>query len=176
MTATENYSISDVLARIDEERTWWDDVLARGNEEAMLEPGLSADWSFRDVVDHLNFWSGRTLDRLYATRNGSEPYVEPFPAEIDRIADEDERTDAINGWWQERTKDVPLSEVIDVSRSNINRIHEFVGMTSAEDLNNPAAFPSLKGTSLGESIMSGAFFEHVHDEHGAAIQKWLDQA
>lgn len=175
MVSTDSYSISDVLARIDDERTWWESVLANGSEDAMLEPGLSADWSFRDVVDHLNFWAGRRLDRLHAIKNGAGPYVEPYPAEIDQIADEDEHVDAINTWRYEANKHLPLSEVIAISRSNLDRIHEFVGMLPVEDLNDPEYIPFLEGTSLAEDIMSGAYFEHAHDEHGPALQQWMDK-
>lgn len=175
MEATITYTLSNVLARVDEERSWWNDVL-ESNKGDMTAPGLAGYWSFKDVVDHLNIWLKRDVDELIAARHGTERPGKPWPAEIEAIPDKDQRVEHINEWYYQEHKGSPVDDVIRLSRALFDRLYVFVGESSEEDLNDPARFPSLEGKSLGQAIISGSLFTHFHDEHGDDIQKWIDSS
>jgi len=54
-----------LLERIERERGLWEDLVAEIGEDRMLQPGATGDWSFKDVVAHLNGW--RIVTRPAAT-------------------------------------------------------------------------------------------------------------
>src|SRR4051812_18851512 len=74
--------------RIERERALWDDLVAAIGEDRMLLLGTTADWSFKDVVAHLNGWRIVTLARLDAARNQSNPAPPPWPAHFDHNSEE----------------------------------------------------------------------------------------
>jgi hypothetical protein len=60
---TETTSKAALLKQIERERALWDDMVAEIGEERMLQGGATGDWSFKDVVAHLNGWRVKTLTR-----------------------------------------------------------------------------------------------------------------
>ena len=173
MEATKTYSRDEVLHRIGEERAWWEGVVNAGDASAMTPPLKPGHWSFRDVIEHLNVWQRSAIDQLIATRNGQSP-PHPWPAELDLIEDKDNRTDQKNAWFQERDRDQSSDEVTAISRDLLAELSDFVAATAPQELNNPFQFKSLEGRSLAGSIVSGAFFRHIHDEHADDLKAWLD--
>ncbi|HNP74253.1 MAG TPA: hypothetical protein PKK15_24250, partial [Kouleothrix sp.] len=70
---TEPLSKAALLELIERERGLWDAMVAEVGEGRMLQPGASGDWSFKDVVAHLNGWRIVTLARLAAARDHGDP-------------------------------------------------------------------------------------------------------
>jgi hypothetical protein len=62
---TETPSKAGLLAQIEREQAFWTQLLAEIGTEHMLQPGAAGDWSFKDVVAHLNGWRTRqtVIDR-----------------------------------------------------------------------------------------------------------------
>ena len=167
---------SEVLARIDQERAWWEGLLAEIGEERMEQPGVTGDWTFKDVVAHLSGWQRRTLDRLQAVRNDQPAPASPWPAEFDAIDDEDESVQRINDWLYERNRERPLAEILAESRRQWDELREITSALPETTLNDPARFPGLDGESLAQSVMSGSLLSHFHEEHEPSIRTWLDTA
>ncbi|CAA9535208.1 MAG: hypothetical protein AVDCRST_MAG59-163 [uncultured Thermomicrobiales bacterium] len=161
-----------VLAAIERERAAWDDLLGRVGEGRMLEPGPMGEWTFKDLVAHLNGWSDRRLDKLEAVAHGQPEPAPGWPAEFGD-GDEDEQVEQINAWIYERNKDRLLTEVLEESREGYARLAAIVGMVPEEGLNDPARFPAEEGSTLGLDLVSGAFWGHLHQEHEPAIRAWL---
>ncbi|MCC2629586.1 MAG: ClbS/DfsB family four-helix bundle protein, partial [Thermomicrobiales bacterium] len=62
------------------------------------------------------------------------------------------------------------------SRESYARLAEIVQMLPDDALSDPNRFPWLEGNVLGEEIVSGAFFSHLHEEHEPEIRRWLEQS
>lgn len=163
-----NPTKGEVLAAIERERAAWEELLGEVGENRMLEPGPMGEWTFKDLVAHLNGWRTRGLGRLEAALQGQPDPPPPWPAEL-------QTDDEINDWIQAQNADRLLGEILDDSRLMFARMAAIVEMMPEEDLNDPARFPSLEGQSLAEAILTGAYFSHLHEEHEPAIRAWLDR-
>ena len=175
MTAT-TISRTDVLAEIDRQRAWWEGLLAEVGEERMEQSGATGDWSFKDVVAHLSGWQRRTLDRLESVRGDQPIGPTPWPAEFNEIADEDEQVETINDWLYQQNRDRPLADVLAETRAQWDELREIVSGLPDNVLNDTTRIPALEGESLAQSILSGSFFGHFHEEHEPPIRTWLDTA
>jgi hypothetical protein len=157
-----------VLAAIDRERQAWETLLAEVGEARMLEPGPMGDWTFRDLIAHLDGWRARGLQRMEAAIAGQPEPPSPWPANLDS-------DDKINSWIYERNRDRLLGEVIDESRQSFARLAEIVQRLPDEALSDPNYFPWLEGNALGPAIANGDYFGHLHEEHEPSVRQWLDE-
>jgi len=80
---------TDLLGRIDQFRADWEALLEEVGEARFERPGTAGDWTFRDVVAHLNGWRERTLLRLEATHEGRDPAPPPWPSHLDDDTDDE---------------------------------------------------------------------------------------
>lgn len=157
---------ADLLALIESERGTWDKLLAEIGEARMATTGAAADWTFKDVVAHLNGWRQRTINRLEAARAGVTEAPPPWPAHFN---DESEAgTEQINQWLYEQNRDRPLRDVLAESRTQFDQMRDTVQALSCEELQDPSRFPWLDGEPLGANL-----FTHFHEEHESDIQAWL---
>jgi hypothetical protein len=111
-----------LLAQIERERTFWEQLIAEVGAEHMLEPGATDDWTFKDVVGHLNGWRKVTLARLEAARNEQAPMPTPWPAHLS----EEHSLEEINAWIYEANRQRSLQEVLDEYHSCFHRMHDAV--------------------------------------------------
>jgi len=166
MTVTEISLKARALARIDAEAEEWSAIVAAA--EGRLEaPGVTDDWSLKDVAAHLNGWRLDSLSKLEAEARGEIPPPSAWP---DELTTDDE----INAWIYQQNKDRPAADVMQETEGAGRRLRSLVESVSEVELTDPTRFPSLEGGSLGESIASGDFFGHFHDEHEADIRRWLE--
>ena len=122
-----------MLATIEREREAWESLVAEVGETRMLEPGPMGDWSFKDLIAHLNGWRGRGLQRMEAAAAGQPEPPVPWPANL-------ETDDEINAWINEQNRDRLMGEVIDESRQSFARLAEVVQRLPDEALSNPDYF------------------------------------
>jgi hypothetical protein len=160
---------SALLEQIAHERILWEQLLVEIGEAHMLEPGATGDWTFKDVVAHLNGWRSKTLARLDAAQHGHAPAAPPWPAQLD----EDDDVDQINDWIYRASFDRPLQAVLDEYSDSFQHMRDSVMALSERDLAEPGRYPWLKGYTLAQVIMDS--FGHFHDEHEPVLRAWLDQ-
>jgi hypothetical protein len=160
---------SALLEQIARERTLWEQLLAEIGEARMLEPGATGDWTFKDVVAHLNGWRSKTLARLDAAQHGHAPAAPPWPAQLN----EDDDVDQINDWIYQANLNRPLQAVLDEYHASFQRIHDSVMALSERDLAEPGRYSWLAGDALAEVVT--ASFGHFHEEHEPVLRAWLDQ-
>lgn len=160
---------SELLAQIERERLFWEQLVAEVGEEHMLEPGATGDWTFKDVVAHLNGWRRKTLARLDAARSGQPPAPPPWPAHFNKEADVEE----INAWLYQAHRDRPLQEVLDEYQRSFSAMRDAVSALSERDLTEPGRYDWLEGEPLAAVLT--ASFGHLHEEHEPALRDWLDQ-
>lgn len=156
----------EVLAALEGERQAWEALMAEVGEARMLEPGPMGEWTFKDLIAHLNGWTARSVQYLEAAADGQPVSSPAWPASL-------HDDDAINEWFHAANQDRLLSEVIADSRQSYARLAQLVQRFPEETLGDPLAFPWLEGHSLGEVIVSGEFFSHYHDEHEAQVRTWI---
>jgi hypothetical protein len=158
-----------LLEQIEQERQIWEQLLAEVGEGRMLEPGVTADWTFKDVVAHLNGWRVLTLARLEAARHGRAPEPPPWPAHLDEDVEAD--VDQINDWIYRASQDRPLQDVLAEYSQSFERMRAAVAAIPERDLMDPGRYPWLGGYPLA-AVLEGTF-GHLHEEHEPALKAWL---
>jgi hypothetical protein len=172
---TERYTATDVLAKIDQERTDWEMLLAEIGEERMETPGASGDWTVKDVIAHISGWDRPHIAEFTAVLEG-EPMPEiRWPGDYNETDDEETKVQAINNAMYQQSRDQSLEEVLAESRGQWDDLRRVVTGISEDQLNDPATFPGLKGKCLAECITSGDWFSHYHDEHEQMLRDWLEE-
>jgi hypothetical protein len=155
------------LGAIDRERQAWNDLVSRvGSEHFELTGFGGGDWTFKDLVGHLNGWHGRRVARIEAAVRGEPQPPNPWPDGIESVDD-------INAWHYQQNRGRPASELLDEANDLYNRLTAAIENLPDDALNDPDRFAWAEGQSLGASIVSGGYFEHLHEEHLSEIEGWI---
>jgi hypothetical protein len=172
---TDRYTATDVLAKIDQERTDWETLLAEIGEERMETPGASGDWTVKDVIAHISGWDRPHIAEFTAVAEGKPAPKITWPGSYSDTDDEETKVQAINDHMYRENRDKPLEAVITESRGQWDQLRHVVAGISEDQLNDAATFPGLKGKCLAEAIMSGDWFSHYHEEHEQQLRDWLNE-
>ena len=159
---------AELLDQLDKAVATWDELDEGAQGADPDRPGAMGDWTFVDVAGHLNGWRARSVGRVEAAANGTEP---PSPWPQDLNDETDEGTDEINRWIYEQYHDRPLAEILAESRDQWRRLRAAAEAVPEADLLTPGRYPWLSDYPLGEVINGAA--AHLHEEHEADIRNWL---
>jgi hypothetical protein len=162
---------AQLIERVQQERADWEALLAEVGEARMTRPGVTGDWTFKDVAAHLTAWRMRAIVRLLAAQRGEAPPPPPWAALLAEAGDDFE---PINQWIYRENRDRPLAEVLRKSRESLQQLEAAVQALPEQDLIDPQRFPWMKGTSLGE-MMLGNSIDHFYTEHAPALRAWLNE-
>lgn len=145
-------------------------VLAPLDQQQMTTPGVTGDWSIKDIVAHLAVWQDYLVIRLQAAARNE------VPAMYGIVSDEDEGSaiDRLNAGFYEENKSRPLDDVLANLRTTYRQIEDDVQTLNDEDLFEPKRFAWMKGNALWE-LVEGNTYEH-YQEHIASIQEWLSKS
>lgn len=157
---------SEVLRRIDEEAGAWDALVAEVGSSRMDRPGAMGDWTFRDLVAHLTGWRRYSISRLEAALLGKGDAAAPWP---NGLAGDDE----INDWIRESSRSLTTEQVLRDHAQTYRHLRCVIEEMPDEVLANPGRFPWLEGEALADSIVSGRYFAHLHEEHEPDVRSWL---
>ncbi len=134
------------------------------DEKAMLAPGACGEWSVRDLLAHMARWEGELVRMLFQLKQGQTPtYPSLGEPNVDKINAR---------FYSEslgRPLDLILADFQSVRKQTLRRINDF----SENELNDPNAYPALKGRALIEYI-AGDTYEH-EAEHSAQIREWRNR-
>lgn len=144
-------------------RVAWDVLLAQVGEERMTTPGVTGNWSVKDVVAHLTAWERRPVAWLTAVRQSATPEPAPWPPNLS-----EEQT---NAWIYEANRGRSLREILDESRRTHEELMKLLQMATEEELSDSRRFSWLKGNPLAESL-PGNTYAH-YQEHSEMIRNWL---
>jgi hypothetical protein len=147
-----------------EEDRQWERLLDQIGTQRMELPGVMGEWSFKDMVAHLNDWQAWSIARMRAAQNGDPKPAPPWP---ESFTEDDE----VNGWIYEANRERPSAEVLDITQQNFDDLLDFV-----DSLNDDAAIePEGHVVQLGdERFSTSEFFDHFHDDHEADVLRWLE--
>jgi len=160
---------SALLEQIERERVFWEQLQAEIGQQRMLVPGATGEWTFKDVVAHLNGWRAKTLARLQAAVHGGTPAAPPWPADLD----EDDDVDQINDWIYQASRERSLEDVLGEYSQSFQRMRDAVTALPERDLTEVGRYPWLQGYALAQVITDS--FGHLHEEHEPVLRAWLDK-
>jgi hypothetical protein len=154
----------ELLERVQQERTYWESIVAEVGEERMNVPGAMGEWTFKDTVAHLTTWWRRDVARLAAAQRGERP---PDHPPQDEVA-------VINEWIYLTNRDRPLRDVLDDANAVWQQLEDGLNATSEQELFDAERFEWLDRRALGPSMVDD-FVLHLHEEHAPLIREWLAQ-
>lgn len=149
----------DVLEALEDHRENLLDAIEGLSDEQMAEPGVSGEWSVKDILYHLSLWEADLVRRLWQISQHEQP--------TDLVHNEAEMH-AQNETWYQQGKDRPLERILDdfaaVRRQTARRVNDL----PEREFTQPPAW--LKNETFGEWIGNDSF---THDsEHAEAIRAW----
>jgi hypothetical protein len=140
----------------------WTDLLDQIGEERMDMPGLTEQWSVKDVVAHLTGWRWRTVDRFAAARRGEGEPSMRWPSNL-------KTDDEINAWIYDQNHSRPVKDVLVDSQVVFEALVAALEDLPEADLLEPQRFAWLEG----EALTAKALFGHFHEEHEPDMRAWL---
>lgn len=154
---------SDLLDWVRRERAAWELLLAEVGAARMAEPGPIGERTFQDLLCHLTAWQQLAQAPLEQALTGACP-APPWPADLDPEQDQTK----INGVIYERTRTLPLSQVIREARQTWDRLEDLI-MTVPES--------ALEGTSENDEPLCAMVVRevasHYHQDHEVSVRAWL---
>jgi hypothetical protein len=153
-----------LLEALKEGRENMEEILEGISETEMTEPGVSGEWSVKDILAHLTYWEAELIKLLWQAQQGQKPSTVQF---------QEESVDEVNARWYEDIKKRQLDRVLadfdSVRKQTIRRVENL----SEKDLTDPQRFSWLGERPLWQWIAIDSY-EH-EAEHGEDIQHWLEQ-
>ena len=160
-----------LLTMLRDEFTRWDRLLSSLPEEQATPRQLPSDLSIKDVVAHLWSWQQRSVARVEAALNGTEPVLAGWPEALDPESEDD--LEQINAWIHETNLDKPWPRVYADWRTQFLRFLDLSEEVPEADLMQPGKYPWLPGYPLS-AVLEGSY-NHHHEEHFGPLLDWLDE-
>jgi glutamate/tyrosine decarboxylase-like PLP-dependent enzyme len=139
-------------------REEWERSLAPVEPERLAEPGVSGEWSVKDIVAHVTWFEREMLGVLRARAlRGSELWNRP----------QDERNAVIFEENRQRRADDVLAE----SRRVYADLLSLLEGLADEDLVDAGSFRAMPADWVPWQVLAGNTFDHYR-HHAAAIRAW----
>ena len=154
-------TIDELFDRLEDERERFLDLLEGLSPEEHLIPGVTGDWSIKDIIVHLSRWEAELVKLLYELRLGLNPtavFLQGANSENNDLE-----------WHQQnqtRSLDQAMADFAAVRKQTLRRLESF----SKDDLNSTQRFRALGGTPLWKWVAE-CTYEH-ESEHGEQIRRW----
>lgn len=159
---TDKMTKNKLLERIRAERAQWDALLAQVDESRMSEPGVTGDWSLKDIIAHVAWCEREVLGVLRAhAMVGSDLWN----------LSNNERNAAVYAQNHART----LHDVLGEAREVYPRLIEAIEALAEEDINDPARFHDMPSEWQPWSLIANNTYEH-YQAHVPSIRAWLEQS
>lgn len=160
-----------LLADIETTHAALEATLARVPSSQMTTPGVTGEWSVKDILAHIAVWRSRAITQMFKAEQGQPPKLEIPPA----LAKAANWLELLNAQEYAAQKDRPLERVMaDFSGSHRQLVKRLSGWGDEAALFDRKRHPALNGRSLAEMAWSESA-EH-EAEHRAEIEAWLDRA
>lgn len=117
-------------------------------------------------MGHLLGWRDRSTAELEAAARREPVPPTPWPADLTT-------DDEINIWIDAKQRARTAADLLAGLDASYDRMTRLVESLSEPEIEDPNRFPSLRGESLGDVIVGGSFYAHLHEEHEPDIQRWL---
>ena len=159
------------IANLREQFQWWDTLVSGMSQTRLLAQQLPENWSIKDVVAHLAMWQKRSIARLEAGLQNSEPHYPDWPSEFD--PEEEGQPHALNAWLYEQRRDTPWPDVYREWHDGFAHLLRLAEATPPDILADKTRFAWLGGYAL-DDVLAGTF-DH-HREHKEYLKPVLAQS
>jgi uncharacterized protein (TIGR03083 family) len=149
------------LATLRRERTAWDALLAEVGETRMAQPGVSDEWSVKDIVAHVTWYEREMVGVLRTRALAGSDLWELSP---------DQRNVALF----EELRDRPVAGVLTEARQTFAELVALVEGLAEEDLHDPTRYRGMPPDWIPWELLAANCFAH-YPVHGKTIRVWLEQ-
>ncbi len=125
-------------------------------EAELLEPGVTGNWSVRDIIAHVTWWEEEALTHLPLILEGGRP---------PRYSVKYGGIDAFNAQMTEQKKSLSLSEVLQQQGDTHRRLIEYIQRAPEEQFTRETRFRRRLRLDT---------YSH-YPKHAQAIRKWRAQ-
>ncbi len=126
------------------------------SESQLVQPGVTADWSVKDIIAHVAWWEEEALKHLPGILQGKRP---------PRYSDTYGGIDAFNAQMTELKRDLPLSEVLRQAAETHQRLLTYLDTVPEEYFTTETRFRRRLRLDT---------YSH-YPEHTKAILAWREQ-
>jgi hypothetical protein len=154
----------DLLENLENEREKFLDAIEGLSDEELAREGVVGDWSIKDIMAHLSAWEAELIKLLWQAKQVQKPTSIHF-SEVP--------VDEVNQTWYQASKTRPLERILADYQSVRKQTERRVQAFSKRLLNDPQAYPWLRGRPLWEWIANDSYLHEA--EHREQIQTWREQ-
>ncbi len=144
---------SQLLKQLDRAWTTFKTSYAGLSESQMMQPGVTGDWSVKDIIAHVSWWEEEALTHLPLILAGGKP--RRYSIRFGGI-------DAFNARMTERKKNLPLAEVLREQDETHRRLIDFI-LSLPND-------PFIRETRARRRLRLDTYSHYP--KHAEAIRKW----
>jgi hypothetical protein len=165
---------ASLLASLEGARGDWERLLVQVGLPRMTVPGVSGEWSVKDIVAHVAAYEHWTAGHVAAATRDSEPTTEGLygtaetPPGVDTF-DTEARNAAVVAWW----RDAPLDAVSAFAQRAFDALVAAVQDAPESLLFEPDAVPWLDGIPLADIVAENSF--RHYEQHAPALRAWIMQ-
>ena len=158
-----------MLAALREQMQEWQVVLEEADEDRAIVPLAGSEWSLKNVVIHLWAWQQRSLARLEAALNGSQPQFPDWPAQYS--PDTDASVDGLNAWIHDTYRAHSWEQARADWLAGYQRLIELSGRFAERDLFDDEHYLWMNGYPLA-AVLTGTYDHHL--EHVGQLRAWQE--
>ena len=152
----------ELLKKIEEQHDLFSSVIENLDEAFLLQPGVTGEWSIKDILIHISRWEAELVKLLWQASQGQSPTTAHFSG-----APVDETNQQFFTESRSRPLELALDDYYAVRSQTLLRIESF----TERELADPKRYPWQKSIPLWQWIASDTF-EH-EAEHLANIRVWI---
>src|SRR5262245_539319 len=157
---------AELLDWLHEQHRQWEEFLEQIGPARMDQPGVTAEWSMKDLVAHLTGWNRWLVARLQAAHGGKPVPAPPWPADL-------QAEDDINAWIYESNSGRSVRAVLDESHQVFQQL-----IAAIESLPEAVQIDFIEpkfhlGWSGDQRVAVGEFVDPLHEDHEQDIRAWL---
>jgi hypothetical protein len=147
---------SQLLKRLDKAWQAFKESYAGLSDAELMEPGVTGNWSVRDIIAHVTWWEEEALTYLPLILNGRKPprYSVTYGG-----------IDAFNAQRTEQKSDLSLSEVLWQREDTHRRLVDFIQGVSEDQFARETRFRHRLRLDT---------YSH-YPQHAEAIRRWREQ-
>lgn len=157
---------AELLEMMQRSYTDFEALLAPLSAAQLTAPGVSGDWSIKDILVHLAAWQERAASIVEAAGRNERVQLDP-------PVSNDEEMNRFNDATFAANRSRPLAQAQQDFRTSYQRLHAATEALNEEDLFNSTRFAWRNGHALWETVKDNTYGHY--DEHRTVIVAWLQR-
>ena len=154
---------SDLLDAIQTEREILESLMAGLSESQIVDIGVEASWSIKDILAHIAAWERVAIDIIQAARDG-----EALKSYIPKIF---KSIDDFNATIYDTHKDDPSADVMAEFKASHNDFLSIISSLSEDFISSNLPFEGTEELTIQYMISANTHWHYK--EHSESIQNWL---